>query len=599
MLLRVMAGEEQLDKGEILIPGNISIGYLPQESFFDLTITPLDLVLKPFAHLLDASHAYDQVANADAASLAKATQSLSKMTDEMHAVDAYSLPARAEELLAGLAVPQPFWGKPMSALSGGFRMRVLLAQLLLRAPDFLLLDEPTNHLDMDSLIWLERMLIRFKGGMLIVSHDRDFLSRVTTNTAELSAGSLLQYTGSIDAFFAWKTEQSELIERRRKTLLDHIEKTELFINTFKSKATKAAAAQSKMKQLEKLKAELPPAIASTKTVRFSFPDAPVCGVVPILCSSITVGYGVTPVFENLSLSVKRGDRIALIGPNGAGKSTLLKACAGIISSQSGTIALGHNVTLRYFSQHRLDQLDADMTLFDTIGAVAHSSNKTHIQSILGAFLFSGDEALKKVGVLSGGEKSRVSLATILADPGNVLLLDEPTNHLDIETIDLLGEALCAFNGTMIVVSHDERFISRIATRIIEMRPQAFRDFPGSFSDYRYYIENGHFPSLAEKQTTSETPSPETSSKSQRMQLREERKKKERALEKIEKQIEAAELESESLSVILADPSIAADFERLSQEHAKFDLVQETLSNLMHEWESLSVDLAKLAESPLD
>jgi len=464
-------------------------------------------------------------------------------------------------------------------------MRTVLGRLLLTAPDFLLLDEPTNHLDMDSLIWLEKYLSRQKGGMLIVSHDRDFLNRITTCTAEIGFSTITLYKGNYDQYRKMKEEALIAAENRTKNLETKIAQTERFVERFKAKATKASQAQSRMKQLEKLRSELPSTQQHVKTIDFSFPEPKPSGSVPVRLEDITAGYDGVPVIERVSMNINRGEKIAIVGPNGAGKSTLLKLIGEFITPLSGSVQFGHNATIQYFGQHQLEQLNPDTTLYDTVMNKSVSSDKTFIRNILGAFLFSGDTVEKYVRVLSGGEKARLVLATILANPGNVLLLDEPTNHLDIQSIEMLSEAMASFKGTILFVSHDEYFISRIATRVIEMRPGMIRDFPGSLADYRVYLEELFGNETPEPNKENDTRQPEKTDKEIRIKEREKRKKLTRTIEKLEREIEVREEAIETLKTSLNDPSHALDHELLHKTTIQLEEEETKLDSLMHEWES--------------
>ncbi len=588
VLLRIIAGIDHSDAGHVAIAGNLRLGYLPQESDVPESVSAIDFVLEPFRHLLDAHE------NHDGEDLDK----MAKLLDEMHVADVYSLPSRAASVLSGLGIGEDRSREPMSILSGGFRMRVVLARLLLSAPDFLLLDEPTNHLDMDSLIWLERFLARFDGGMMIVSHDRDFLDRMTDHTAELSAGGIDIGVGSVSAFLEAKAEQREAEAKRTKTLQNQIDKTEAFIDRFKAKATKASQARSRMKLLERLNEELPDtATVSTQSLNFRFPPAPPCGSIPLKVENATAGYGDNTIFSKLDLTVTRGQKIAVIGPNGAGKTTLLKLLAGALEPAAGAVTIGHNAKLRYYAQHRLDQLDPRRTLYETISSIVGLVERSVVQGILGAFLFSGDEVNKTVGVCSGGEKSRLSLATLLADPGNVLLLDEPTNHLDIDAIEKLATALAAYDGTVIFVSHDEYLIDIVADRIIEVRKGSLRDFPGNLTDYRWYIENGigvDVPSDADTAAKRQQADANID-KQLRQKRREEKKQLERVIQKIEKRLEETEQAIDRCETVLHDPANVNDYQRLSEADAELKRLKIEADKIMEEWTEASEKLAGISE----
>lgn len=597
ILLKVLAGEEGIDSGKVIIPSNIKIAYLPQELTINQNVTPISLVLEPFAHLFEIESVIEKLSSCkdvDSNEYRKAMQEYDKLHTELDIHDAYSLDARAKAILAGLGVKERFWEKPISNLSGGYQMRVQLTQLLLMHSNFLLLDEPTNHLDIDALIWLEKFLQRFKGGMLIVSHDRDFLNRVTANTIEVSNGTMFQYSGTVDGYFEWKKEHTQTEVKRVKNLQDKIDKTEQFINKFKSKATKASQARSKMKHLEKLKEQLPEQSFAVQTIHFQFPEPKRCGSVPLKLEQVTVSYGKNVVLNNLSLTITRGDKIAIIGPNGAGKSTLLKTLFEEIQPVSGTVISGHNTDIKYYSQHRLEQLNPQKTVFETIAEISGIGEKNTIQSLLGAFLFRGDETMKKVSVLSGGEKSRLSLACLLADPGNVLLLDEPTNHLDLQSVERLANALSKFKGTMVIVSHDEYFISQITNRIIELRPEMYRDFPGSLSDYRAYIEEGYIDPFSDADDSNQAKNDtKTLTKQERIKKRQERKTIERKIEKIERTIEETETKIEELKLLQHDPSNAHDFDTLNKITQDLKELQNQYETFMESWEQLQHQLEML------
>jgi ATP-binding cassette subfamily F protein 3 len=587
-LMRMLAGEETPDKGSIQKPSNLSIGYLHQEvEVFD-ELSPLDIVLEPFAHVLDYEKKLEELGHA-AGSGGNHDRRTLKQIEELHNAvefhDVYSLESRAEAILAGLGVPEDKWRQPLSALSGGYRMRVVLGKILLLSPDYLLLDEPTNHLDMDSLVWLEKFLSRYKGGMMIISHDRDFLNRMTAYTAEIRNRAITLYKGNYDEYIAMRDLVEEQARNRFRNLQLQIAEKERFVERFKAKNTKATQAASRLKQIEKLKEQLPEISETPDTIDFSFVETVASGGVPVKMRDVSVSYGAAPVFSGLSMEIRRGDRVAVVGPNGSGKSTLLKLIAGQLQPDQGTFEPGYNAIIRYFAQHQLEQLDPEKTLEQTVAASAVRTEKTFIRNILGAFLFSGDDVEKKVRVLSGGEKSRLVFATILASPGNTLLLDEPTNHLDINSVETLLRALTNFKGTIVLVSHDDYFVSRIATRIIEMRPGLIRDFPGNLSDYRTYVEEGLWGSkevVIAKQGAGTRD--EALDKEQRIQEREQRKKAQRAVEKLEREIGTRETEITRLKGVLDDPVNASNHILLAETSHAIELEQAELDDLMREWE---------------
>jgi ATP-binding cassette, subfamily F, member 3 len=600
-LLRMLANEESPEKGTIRKPTAFTIGYLQQEVEILVGKTPLEIVLEPFAHLLDYEKKMEQLgAHAGGDDHAQSKEALKKIEALHHAVefhDVYSLESRAEAILAGLGVPKDKWEQPLSALSGGYRMRVALGKLLLLSPGYLLLDEPTNHLDMDSLVWLEKFLGKYKGGMMIVSHDRDFLNRMTGYTAEIHNRTITVSKGNYDAYLEVRKQTVTAVQSRARHLQEQIAQKERFVERFKAKNTKAAQAASRMKQIDKLKELMPEIEETPDTIAFSFPETAPSGGVPLKVCNCAMSYDATPVFSKLSLEIRRGDRVAVVGPNGSGKTTLLKIMAGLLTPTAGSFEPGYNAVVRYFSQHQLEQLDGDRTAYETVAAVSVSTEKTFIRNLLGAFLFSGDDVEKPVKVLSGGEKSRLVLATILADPGNTLLLDEPTNHLDINSVETLLRALEAFKGTVVLVSHDDYFVSKIATRIIEMRPGLIRDFPGSLADYRSYVEQGLW-GITENGPRGGGKSSEDAErgKEERIREREQRKKRQRAVEKLEREIDARETDIGRLKTVLNDPAGASNHQLLAETSQTIRMEQAELDDLLREWERLRRELEEMGDN---
>ncbi|MBN2035980.1 MAG: ABC-F family ATP-binding cassette domain-containing protein [Chitinispirillaceae bacterium] len=594
-LMRMLAGETVPDKGSIQKASDCTIGYLHQEvEVFD-EHTPMEIVLQPFAHLLDFEKKLEELGHAVNRDGTTGHKALRKIEELHHAVefhDVYSLQSRAESILAGLGVPLEKWRRPLSELSGGYRMRVVLGKLLLLSPGYLLLDEPTNHLDMDSLVWLEKFLDRYEGGMMIISHDRDFLNRMTGCTAEISNRAITMYRGNYDEFLTMRELVREQARNRFRNLQLQIAEKERFVERFKAKNTKATQAASRLKQIEKLREQLPEIPEESGTIDFTFARTVQSGGVPLKLCNVSVRYGETDVFSGLSMEIRRGDRVAVVGPNGSGKSTLLKLMAGDLKPWSGTCEAGYNTIVRYFGQHQLEQLDQEKTVEQTVAETAVKTEKTFIRNILGAFLFSGDDAVaKKVGVLSGGEKSRLVFATMLASPGNTLLLDEPTNHLDINSVETLLRALEKFTGTIVLVSHDEYFVSRIAGRVIEMRPGLIRDFPGTLADYRTYVEEGLWGNRAEGDAVKPGRSQEDAKdKERRIRERVQRKKAQRAVQKLEREIEAREEGMARLRGLLDDPGNASNHVLLAETAQAIELEQAELDDLMREWEKRHAEL---------
>lgn len=598
-LLRLIVGKEEPNNGTISISTGTTIGYLPQEIEVVRDVTPMEIVLEPYSHLLSFEDAYAAAAQVsdhhDSSYLKKALAKIDALQSQMEYADAFSLASKAKSILAGLGVPQDKWETPVQELSGGYRMRVMLARLLLLSPSMLLLDEPTNHLDMDSLIWLESFLRRYKGGLIVVSHDRDFLNRATTITAELIGGGIVVYKGTYDQYVSYKEEREKSDDHTRSNLERQIAQKQRFIERFRAQATKASQVQSRVKAMEAMKDQLPETRSVGPTVHFRFPMPQPSGGMPLKLESVSAGYNEVPVFKRLNLSVNRGDKIAIVGPNGAGKSTLLKLFAGAIKPMEGNCVIGHNADIRYFGQHQLEQLDPEKTLYETVQQASGSGERTFIQNVLGSFLFSGSDVLKLVKVLSGGERSRLVLATILSKPGNVLVLDEPTNHLDMQSVDMLTAALNEFNGTVVFVSHNEYFISQIANRIIEMRPGIVRDFVGTISEYRSFLEAGYMQADEQSPSAKKAIIETETAKQDKIKRKEERRVLQRKIERIEKEIDTSEKELKVLDIVLNDTINAANFTLLHDTAMAMNVIKKKNEELVLEWEELQVRLGELEE----
>jgi ATPase subunit of ABC transporter with duplicated ATPase domains len=399
----------------------------------------------------------------------------------------YSLEARAREVLAGLGFSEEVMDGDVGALSGGWKMRVALARVLLMRPDALLLDEPTNHLDIESIIWLERFLKDFPGGLVVTSHDREFLNRVVTKIVDIDGGDLVTYSGNYDFFEeqrALRATQQEAQFARQQAMLA---KEQAFIDRFKARASHAAQVQSRVKKIEKIERVEPP--KRRKVVHFDFRAPPRSGDDVAICEGVTKRYGDRAVHDGLDLLLRRGERWAVMGINGAGKSTLLKLIAGQSRPDEGTVRLGASVKLGYFAQHTMEVLDPSQTVLETLQSAYPLANLGALRTLAGAFGFSGDEADKRCSVLSGGERARAVLALMLFDPPNFLVLDEPTNHLDLDTKDMLMSVLEGFEGTMLFVSHDRKFLGRLSNRVLELSEAGPRVYLGGYDEY--VAESGH------------------------------------------------------------------------------------------------------------
>ena len=486
-LMKVLAALESLDYGALQQPRGMSIGYLPQEGLRLTGRTVFDECLAVF----DELHAMEgeierlagQLAELDHATpeYESAAERYSLLQERFHALDGYALDAQVGTVLTGLGFDKEDWARQTDEFSGGWQMRIALAKLLLAKPNLLLLDEPTNHLDLETRNWLEDYLRTYPFGYILISHDRYFLDVTIDRTVEIWNKRLTIYHGNFSKYLTQKDERRAQLQAAWRNQRDQIEHLEAFINRFRAQATKAKQVQSRIKELEKIeRIEIP---EEEPVIHFKFPQPPPSGRMVVEAEALAKSYGPKLVFSGARFSIERGDRVALVGVNGAGKSTLIKLLTGVEAPTSGTVRLGHNVVSEYFAQDQYKVLDGDARMLDDISRAALKVPESELRSLLGCFLFSGDDVFKPLGVLSGGERNRYALARILVSPSNFLLLDEPTNHLDMRAKDVLLEAIAAFSGTVVFVSHDRYFIDRLATRVIEVESGAITTYEGNYEDY--------------------------------------------------------------------------------------------------------------------
>ena len=493
-LLKVLAGVESLDYGTLTRTKGMTLGYLPQDGLALSGRTVFDECLSVFDALRDmeqegealsiqlAEHAPESAAYATAAAR------YSHIADLLHANDIYTLDYQVGTVLGGLGFDKADWLRRTEEFSGGWQMRIALAKLLLQKPSLLLLDEPTNHLDLETRNWLEDYLRNYPNAFVLISHDRYFLDVTVNKTVELWNKRAHFYFGNYEKYLKQKEERRLQLMSAFKNQRDQIEHLESFINRFRAQATKAKQVQSRIKELEKIeRIEVP---EDEATIHFTIPQPPASGRTVIDVANLTKHYGSKLVLEDVSFTIDRGDRIALVGANGAGKSTLIRMLAGLEPPTSGTIKLGHNVIADYFAQDQYKVLDPAAKMLDDISGIAPKVSQVDLRSLLGCFMFSGEDVFKPLGVLSGGERNRYAMAKMLVSPANMLLLDEPTNHLDLRAKDVLLDAIRNFTGTVLFVSHDRYFIDGLATRVFEVEDRRVHIYPGNYEDYLWRKQGG-------------------------------------------------------------------------------------------------------------
>jgi ATP-binding cassette subfamily F protein 3 len=476
----LLLGEASPDEGQIAFEKNATIGYLPQETAAASDESVLELALATSPELVEAQHLIKQHESGQGSDDAAYHRALHVFDEH----GGWQLEPKAKRVLAGLAFRETDFDRPAKAMSGGWIMRAHLARLLVMEPDLLLLDEPTNHLDLESLEWFQEYLTTYPGGILMISHDREFLNQLVGSIVEIAHSKLIRYRGNWDDYIAQKAAREEQQASAYKNQQKEIASLQLFADRFRAKASKASQAQSKLKQIDRMEKIAAPT-ARTKTIKFHFPQPIRSGQRVITLNGVDHAYGDLVVYRGLQFRAERGQRTVLVGPNGAGKSTLLKLLAGVLPVQHGVRELGHNAKVGYFSQHRVEVLNTKHTVLESVLDAPNPVPEQTARTVLGSFLFKGDDVFKTVSVLSGGEKSRLALVKLLLDPPNLLLMDEPTTHLDIGSIDALLGALRQYQGTLIFISHDVHFIRAIATSVLHINAGRLTSYPG---DYQYYLD---------------------------------------------------------------------------------------------------------------
>ena len=604
-LLRIITGEQQPTSGHVTLNGECTIGYLPQTmrvadttTLAEETAKAFDEVLRLEAEIASLTREIAERTDYESAGYEQLLHRLNDAQDHYHILGGDTREADIEKTLLGLGFKRTDFGRATSEFSGGWRMRIELAKLLLRRPSIFLLDEPTNHLDIESIQWLEEYLKNYNGAVLLISHDRAFLDNVTNRTVELSLGKVTDYKVSYSKYVVLRAERRAQQMAAYENQQRMIEKTEEFIEKFRYKPTKSNQVQSRIKQLERLE-RLEIEEEDLSTLNIKFPPAPRSGQIVAEINEAGMSFGTKHVFSGANFIIEKGDKIALVGRNGEGKTTLARMLIGQLTPTEGSVRLGANVNIGYYAQNQDDLMDGDFTVYDTLDRVAVGDIRTRLRDILGAFLFRGEDIDKKVKVLSGGERARLAMARMMLEPRNLLVLDEPTNHMDMRSKDILKNAIMKYDGTVVVVSHDREFLDGMVEKVYEFRDGGVKEYLGGIY---YFLEKRKLESLQEIErrdapaktpAKGDEPKPAVSGKLSY----EQRKEQEKQLRKAKKVVETIEAELADIEKRIAeyDARFAAATEYNEADYKAYNELKTRYDHQMHEWEKASYELEIVAD----
>ncbi|WP_289771054.1 ABC-F family ATP-binding cassette domain-containing protein [Duncaniella muris] len=615
-MLKIIAGLQKPTSGNVAMPRDTTVGYLPQHINVSDTSSVIDEVRSAFSHVDKMRARLDEINNElltrtdyESDAYQELIETMTSLTDRLAIEESENFEAEIEKTLIGLGFLRSDFQRPTSEFSGGWRMRIELAKILLARPDVLLLDEPTNHLDIESIQWLENFLITKAKAVVLVSHDRAFIDNVTNRTIEISLGKIYDYSVNYSKYLILRQERLDQQMRAYQNQQKMIQDTEDFIERFRYKATKSVQVQSRIKQLAKIE-RIEVDEVDTSRLNLKFPPAPRSGDYPVIADNVGKAYGNHQVFDHATFTIKRGEKVAFVGKNGEGKSTLVKCIMGEIPF-TGNLKIGHNVKIGYFAQNQATLLDGEITVFDTIDRVAVGDIRTKIRDILGAFMFGGEASDKKVKVLSGGEKTRLAMIRLLLEPVNLLILDEPTNHLDMKTKDILKQAIKDFNGTVIVVSHDREFLDGLVEKVYEFGGGQVRECLGGIYEF---LEKKKLASLAElerntirpvadktpaaskpKEADTSSDVPASTAPAQRKLSYAEQREHEKLVRKARKKVEEAEAEISRLEQEVADIESAISAGNPPADiYDRHATATKQLENAMSLWELASMELEEIS-----
>ncbi len=633
-LLKIIMGLESPDAGTISFARDTRVGYLEQETKLDSSKTALQEVVDSATEIRALEQQNKELEHAISTTqpgpeLDALLEKYAASQEHFERLGGYELESRARAILGGLGFPVEDFDKPAEDFSGGWQMRIALSKLLLKHPDLLLLDEPTNHLDLESVQWFEKFIAGYDGAVLLVSHDRTFMDACVSHVAAVENRRITTYTGNYSSYLKQREDNLEQMRAKRAAQEREIAHMQVFVDKFRYKPTKAAQAQERMKKIEQIKKELVILPEGTKKVHFSFPEPPRTGDMVVSLEGVSKSFGTNHVYSDVNLKLYRGDHVALVGPNGAGKSTLMKMMNGLYKPDAGTIELGQNVSEAYYAQHQLEELTPSNTALAEIDEVAPGWTTPEERRLLGAFLFHGDDVLKRVSVLSGGEKARLALAKMLVAPDPLLLLDEPTNHLDIDSVDVLEEALKTFAGTIVLISHDEHLVRAVANKVVDVRDHKVTLYDG---DYEYFefkraelearaaeealgaADKASTSSSVKTQAQSQPSDKAQANKSQvqpsggrNVKTKEQRRAEAEArqaaskalrstkkrLEEVEKALTPAQKRYEELMKLMASEELYADSAKFDQAMKEYEALSKKIPRLEEEWLELT---AKIEEA---